>query len=136
LRALDEERDRVEVTALTVYSTAYSKRVNLAAARLAAWSPARDDPHKRRTTTPRRSLVFDDDEEVMGEPAFELRLRDGEPQVSGCYFMHPALQVESADWDEQRPRRILVTASDGSHWYADDVPAEGTVNVRLRPVEV
>jgi hypothetical protein len=76
-----------------------------------------------------------DDEEVMGEPTFELRLRNGEPQVSGCYFMHPVLQVASADWDPQRSQRILVTASDGSRWYADGVPAQGTVNVVLRPVE-
>lgn len=81
--------------------------------------------------------MFDDHdhEEIMGEPTFELRLREGEPQVSGCYFMHPVLQVLDARWDEARPGRILVTASDGSRWCADGVAHRGTVNVTLKPVE-
>ena len=81
--------------------------------------------------------MFDDhdDEEVLGEPSFELRLRDGEPQVSGCYFMHPVLHVESVMWDDRQPHRILVTADDGSHWYADHVQRTGTANVVLRPLE-
>ncbi len=83
------------------------------------------------------SGVFDDhdDEEVMGEPTFELRLRDGEPQVSGCYFMHPVLQVADATWDAAQDGRILVTADDGSRWFADRVPRQGTVNVILHPLE-
>jgi hypothetical protein len=81
--------------------------------------------------------MFDDhdDEEVMGEPTFELRLREGEPQVSGCYFMHPVLQVLDAHWDEDQPGRLLVTASDGSRWCADGVARRGTVNVTLKPVD-
>jgi hypothetical protein len=77
----------------------------------------------------------DDDEEVLGEPTFELRVRNGEPQVSGCYFMLPVLQVESAVWDEGRPDRILVTADDGSRWFADGVRREGVSNVRLQPLD-
>jgi hypothetical protein len=83
-----------------------------------------------------RMFGDDDDEEVMGEPTFELRLRDGEPQVSGCYFMHPVLQVDSAVWDEGRPSRILVTADDGSRWFADNVGRHGITNVRLHPMDV
>ena len=78
----------------------------------------------------------DDDEEVLGEPAFELRLRNGEPQVSGCYFMHPVLQVQDAAWDDDRPDRILVTATDGSRWFADNVGRQGVTNVRLHPLDV
>ena len=77
----------------------------------------------------------DDDEEVMGEPSFELRLRDGEPQVSGCYFMYPVLQVDRAVWDEGRPDRILVTADDGSRWFAENVARHGVTNVRLHPMD-
>jgi hypothetical protein len=80
-------------------------------------------------------MFGDEDEEVLGEPAFELRLRDGEPQVSGCYFMHPVLQVDSAVWDDARPNRILVTADDGSRWFADNVRKQGVTNVVLHPLE-
>jgi hypothetical protein len=79
--------------------------------------------------------VFDDDdEEVMGEPSFELRLRDGEPQVSGCYFMYPVLHVAELEWDPERGDRILVTADDGSRWFADRVTRSGTTSVALRPL--
>jgi hypothetical protein len=78
--------------------------------------------------------VFDD-EEVLGEPRFELRLKDGEPQVSGCYFMHPVLLAEHVEWDEHHPHRILVTASDGSRWYADDVTRTGVVSALLHRAE-
>ena len=77
----------------------------------------------------------DDDEEVLGEPSFELRLRNGEPQVSGCYFMHPVLKVQDAAWDDDRPDRILVTATDGSRWFADNVGRQGVTNVRLHPLD-
>lgn len=76
--------------------------------------------------------VAGEEEELMGEPSFELRLRDGEPQVSGCYFMYPTLQVVEASWDGDRPDRILATASDGSRWYADGVRRTGVANVVLR----
>lgn len=78
--------------------------------------------------------MHEDDEEIFGEPSFELRLRDGEPLVSGCYFMHPVLQVQTAEWDDVRPDRLLVTATDGSKWYADGVPRVGKVNVVLTPM--
>jgi photosystem II stability/assembly factor-like uncharacterized protein len=74
----------------------------------------------------------EDDDDVMGEPSFELRLRDGEPQVSGCYFMHPVLQVAEAGWDPGQDDRLLVTADDGSRWFADHVDRTGTSNVRLQ----
>jgi hypothetical protein len=80
--------------------------------------------------------VFDDDEEVLGQPSFELRLRDGEPQVSGCYFMYPVLHVADLEWDPEGSDRILVTADDGSRWSADGVDRIGTTSVVLRPLEV
>jgi hypothetical protein len=73
--------------------------------------------------------VIDDDDEVIGKPSFELRLRDGEPQVSGCYFMHPVLQVADFAW--AGADRILVTADDGSRWYADRVPRQGVASATL-----
>ena len=77
--------------------------------------------------------MFDEhDEEVMGQPSFELLLRDGEPQVSGCYFMHPVLHVAAVSWDNDKSR-VLVTADDGSHWFADNVPRSGVTNVVLQP---
>ena len=81
--------------------------------------------------------MFDDhdDDEVMGEPSFELRLRDGEPQVSGCYFMHPVLHVAEVTWDESRGDRILVTADDGSRWFADKVGRVGVANVVLHRID-
>lgn len=81
--------------------------------------------------------MFDDheDEEVLGEPTFELRLKDGEPQVSGCYFMHPVIEVTELRWDPDRDGRILVTADDGSRWFADRVARVGTTNVRLHPLQ-
>ena len=72
-----------------------------------------------------------EDEEIFGQPSFELRIRDGEPLVSGCYFMYPVIQVQAAEWDAVQPDRILVTANDGSKWYADNVPRVGVVNVVL-----
>jgi hypothetical protein len=82
-----------------------------------------------------RMFGDDDEEEVLGEPTFELRLRDGKPQVSGCYFMYPVLQVDRAVWDEGRPDRILVTADDGSRWFADNVGRHGVTNVKLHPLD-
>ena len=79
-------------------------------------------------------VIGEDDEEVLGEPSFELRLRDGEPQVSGCYFMHPVLHVASYAWADSHPNRILITADDGSRWFADRVPRAGAANVVLHPL--
>ena len=75
--------------------------------------------------------MHEDDEEIFGEPSFELRIRDGEPLVSGCYFMYPIIHAQTAEWDDVRPDRILVTADDGSKWYADNVPRVGVVNIVL-----
>jgi|GEM_PF-4785914 len=78
--------------------------------------------------------MHDDDEEVFGEPSFELRVRDGTPLVSGCYFMHPTVQARTAEWDHAKIDRIVVTATDGSTWYADGVSRVGVVNVALTPL--
>ncbi|MER5628229.1 hypothetical protein ABT061_45150 [Streptosporangium sp. NPDC002544] len=78
--------------------------------------------------------MHDDEEEVFGEPSFELRLRDGEPLVSGCYFMHPVIEVRAAAWDDTQKDRLLVTATDGSEWYADGVSRTGRVNIVLTPM--
>lgn len=78
--------------------------------------------------------MHDDDEEIFGEPSFELRIRDGEPVVSGCYFMYPIIRAQTAEWDDVRTDRIVVTATDGSKWYADGVSRTGDVNVVLTPL--
>jgi hypothetical protein len=78
--------------------------------------------------------LLHEEEEVLGDPSFELRVRDGEPVVSGSYFLHPPLRAVDARWDASDPHRILVRADDGSEWFAADVPHAGSVNVVLRPV--
>jgi len=75
-----------------------------------------------------------DEEEAVGNPSFELLVRDGRPIVSGSYFLHPPLRAVNAGWDPQDPTRLTVRADDGSDWYAPDVPHEGRVNVVLQPV--
>jgi hypothetical protein len=74
------------------------------------------------------------EEETLGTPAFEVLVRDGEPIVSGSYFMAPPLYMRHAVWDPSRPGRLLVTASDESRWYADNVPLDGRANVVLKPL--
>jgi hypothetical protein len=76
-----------------------------------------------------------EEEEVLGDPSFELWVRNGEPVVSGCYFVQPPLRAVSAEWSSTSARRIIVQASDGSEWFADDVPTEGTATVVLAPVK-
>lgn len=76
-----------------------------------------------------------EEEEMLGTPAFEVLMRDGEPIVSGTYFMAPPLYMREADWDPEHPGRLVVTASDGTKWYADDVPTSGRASVGLRPFE-
>jgi hypothetical protein len=78
--------------------------------------------------------LLHEDEEPLGDPSFEIWVRDGEPIVSGSYFVHPPLRAVGAGWDPQRPGRLLVRADDGSDWFADAVPQAGAVSVRLRPV--
>ncbi len=81
--------------------------------------------------------LFDhDEEEVLGEPVFELLVRDGKPVVAGSYYMHPPLRQKSARVDDAVPGRVVVTTADGSDWYADDVPQTGKATVRLRPAHV
>ena len=75
-----------------------------------------------------------EEEEVLGTPTFEVLVRDGEPIVSGTYFMAPPLYMREAEWDASRPDRLLVTATDGSRWYADNVQLKGRVNVVLKPL--
>ena len=74
-----------------------------------------------------------DEEEALGVPSFEILVRDGEPVVSGSYFLHPPLRAVSAEWDTGDPDRLLVRADDGSDWYATNVPRTGLANVVLQP---
>jgi hypothetical protein len=78
--------------------------------------------------------LLQENEDTLGDPSFEILVRDGAPIVSGSYFVHPPLRAVRAEWDPQDPDRLLVRADDGSDWFADDVPQSGTVNVRLRPL--
>ena len=85
-------------------------------------------------TEPIRDLP-PEEEEPIGNPSFELFVRDGRPVVSGSYFLHPPLRAVQADWDPQDSTRVVVRADDGSEWYADDVPHEGRVSVVLHPID-
>ena len=76
-----------------------------------------------------------EEEEVLGTPTFEVLVRDGIPIAAGTYFMAPPLYMREVSWDESRRGRLLVTASDGSRWYADNVALEGRVNVVLKPLD-
>lgn len=76
----------------------------------------------------------EEEEEVLGEPTFEVLVRDGEPIAAGTYFMAPPLYMRKVKWDPEQPDRLLVVASDGSHWHAESVPQKGRVNVLLRPL--
>jgi len=78
--------------------------------------------------------LLHEDEEVLGEPSFEILVRDGDPVISGSYFIHPPLRAVRAEWDPQHSGRLLVRADDGSDWFADDVPRSGVISVQLRPV--
>jgi hypothetical protein len=78
--------------------------------------------------------LLHEEEEVLGDPSFELWVRDGRPVVSGSYFLHPPLRAVDAQWDRRDPHRILVRADDGSEWFATDIPLTGSVNVVLHPV--
>jgi hypothetical protein len=73
-----------------------------------------------------------DEEELLGTPSFEVLVRDGRPLTSGSYFMAPPLYMREGTWDAASPDRLLVTASDGSRWYCDDVSHEGPFNAVLR----
>jgi hypothetical protein len=77
---------------------------------------------------------IEDEEEVLGTPTFEVLVHDGEPIVSGTYYMAPPLYMREASWDPDQRDRLRVTASDGTAWYAERVPQQGRVNVVLRPV--
>jgi hypothetical protein len=76
-----------------------------------------------------------EEEEALGLPSFEILVRDGEPVVSGSYFLHPPLRAVRAEWDADDPKRLNVRADDGSDWYAQDVPRTGLVNIVLQPVD-
>ena len=75
-----------------------------------------------------------DKEEALALPSFEILVRDGEPIVSGSYFLDPPLRAVRADWDPDDPSRLVVRADDGSDWEARDVPHTGRVNVVLEPL--
>lgn len=76
-----------------------------------------------------------EEEEPIGNPSFELLVRDGRPIVSGSYFLHPPLRAVKAEWDPENSARLVVRADDGSDWFADDVTREGRVNIVLEPVD-
>jgi hypothetical protein len=78
--------------------------------------------------------LLHEEEEILGDPSFELWVRDGEPVVSGSYFLHPPLRAVEARWDARDPHRILVRADDGTDWFAAGMPLTGSVNVVLHPV--
>jgi hypothetical protein len=78
--------------------------------------------------------LLQEDEETLGEPSFEIWVREGRPIVSGSYFVQPPLRAVSAEWDAERADRLRVRADDGSEWFADDVPRTGAASVRLQPV--
>jgi hypothetical protein len=78
--------------------------------------------------------LLHEDEETLGEPSFEMWVRDGEPIAGGSYFVQPPLRAVSATWDTAEPDRLVVRADDGTEWFADGVPRAGGVSVRLRPV--
>lgn len=79
-------------------------------------------------------IEIEEDEELLGTPSFEVLVRDGEPITSGSYFMAPPLYMREADWDPDDPHRLIVKASDGSTWHAENVALTGKVNVILRRV--
>ncbi|MCW2529225.1 MAG: hypothetical protein JWM76_4085 [Pseudonocardiales bacterium] len=76
--------------------------------------------------------IPEEDEEVLGTPTFEVLVRDGRPLSSGSYFMAPPRYMADAGWDPDAPNRLLVTATDGSRWYADNVAKQGKANAVLR----
>lgn len=79
--------------------------------------------------------MLDEDEEILGDPSFQIWVRDGEPIVSGSYFMHPPLRAKGAQWDPNVPGRLLVRASDDTLWAAEDVQKTGGVTAYLHPVD-
>jgi hypothetical protein len=84
---------------------------------------------------PHHDLLPAEEEEAVGIPSFEMLVRDGQPVVSGSYFLHPPLRAVEAHWNQQDPSRLEVRADDGSDWYATGVPSEGRVSVALQPVD-
>jgi len=79
---------------------------------------------------------LEEEEQTLGTPTFEVLVRDGRPLVSGSYYMAPPLYMREAEWDGGEPgKRLLVKASDGSRWYAENVALQGPVNVLLKPLD-
>jgi hypothetical protein len=70
----------------------------------------------------------DEEEDVLGAPSFEVLIRDGRALTSGSYFMSPPIYMKEAKWDSQKPNRLVVTADDGSIWYADIEDPRGRSN--------
>lgn len=83
------------------------------------------------TDTAAEPTMLDEEEEMLGEPSFQMWVRDGVPVVSGCYFMHPPLRARSAEWDPEVAGRLIVRASDGTLWSAEEVPLAGGVTALL-----
>lgn len=78
---------------------------------------------------------IEEEEEVLGTPSFEVLVVDGEPIVSGSYFMAPPLYMRKAEWDSAEPDKLIVIASDGSEWFATGVAKKGRANVLLQPLD-
>jgi hypothetical protein len=79
-------------------------------------------------------MLPEEEEEALGLPTFELLVRNGEPVVSGSYFLQPPLRATSADRDAEDASRLIVRADDGSTWLATDVPTTGLATIVLKPV--
>ncbi|WP_405136488.1 hypothetical protein [Nocardia sp. NBC_01388] len=77
------------------------------------------------------ATLLQEEEEVLGDPSFELLVRDGRPIVSGSYFIHPPLRAVEAELDDNG--RLTVRANDGTEWGAENVLRTGQVNVVLYP---
>jgi hypothetical protein len=75
--------------------------------------------------------MLDESAQILGEPSFQMWVRDGVAVVSGSYFMHPPLRARSAEWDPEVAGRLIVHASDGTRWSAEDVPLAGGVTAHL-----
>lgn len=77
---------------------------------------------------------LEEEEQTLGTPSFEVLVRDGRALATGTYFMVPPLYMRQARWSDDVPDRLIITASDGSTWYADKVPRNGKANVVLHPL--
>jgi len=85
--------------------------------------------HDEHATLPE----LEEEEQVLGTPSFEVLVHDGRALATGTYFMVPPLYMRKAQWSTEVPDQLVIIASDGSTWCADNVPRVGKANVVLRP---